>query len=116
MPQNSAVFMDLKPQNIFENIPKALPDEQIEQISGNGNVKIERIISRGHSTPEGYWYDQDQNEYVILLKGEAKIDIKNQEETITLKPGDYLDIPAHVKHRVTLTSPREDTIWLTVFY
>ena len=102
-------------KNIFENIPAELKDELIETIAQKGNVRVERIISRGHVTPENKWYDQDEDEFVLLLRGEARLLFENN-EIVKLKAGDYLIIPAHKKHRVVFTSENIDAVWLTVFF
>ncbi len=116
--QANNLFMKMKvnANNIYENIPESLPEELDEVISGKDNVRIERILSRGHSTPGNYWYDQKQNEYVILLKGEAGLLFEDGDDVLVLRPGDYVNIPAGVKHRVDWTSPDEDTVWLAVHY
>lgn len=101
--------------NIFKNIPDKLPDELIETIKRTDNVKIERIISKGHSTEPGSWYDQKENEWVLLLKGKAKLKFEN-EEIVGMSEGDYINIPANKKHRVEWTDPENETIWLCVFY
>jgi cupin 2 domain-containing protein len=108
--------MTIKVRNIYENIPASLPEELIEIIAGNDNVKIERIVSRGHSSPDTFWYDQQQDEYVILLKGKAGLLFRDRDDVVVLKPGDYINIPAHVKHRVEWTSRDEETVWLAVHY
>ena len=102
--------------NIFENIPSALPEELVDIIFSKDNVKIERIVSRGHSSPDTFWYDQNQDEYVILLKGKAGLLFRDRDDVLVLKPGDYINIPAHVKHRVEWTSSNEETVWLAVYY
>lgn len=102
-------------QNLFENIPESLPEEIIETIAESKNVKIERIISKGHSSPKNFWYDQEKNELVTVLKGKAKL-IFNENELVELCAGDYLNIPAHKKHRVEWTDPDTETIWLAIFY
>lgn len=102
--------------NIFKNIPAALPEELIEIISSKNNVKIERIVSLGHSSPDTFWYDQQQDEYVILLKGKAGLLFQDRPDVVVLEPGDYINIPAHVKHRVEWTSRDEETVWLAVHY
>ena len=79
------------------------------------NCRIERIISKGQATPKGKWYDQKENEFVLLIKGEADLLIKNK-KIITLRSGDYINIPSHVRHRVERTSEKEETIWLAVLY
>jgi len=105
-------------ENIFKNIPSDLPDELIEKIAGDAKkgIAIERIISRGHATPQDFWYDQDKNEFVILLKGKAAILFKESNKLIEMSSGDYIDIPAHTLHRVEWTSKDEDALWLAVHY
>jgi cupin 2 domain-containing protein len=105
----------LKTKNIFENVPAELKEELFETLAKNKNIRIERIISLGQTTPENKWYDQDENEFVLLLKGEAEL-LFESEEKQKLKSGDYLIIPAHLKHRVVYTSENPECIWLTVFY
>lgn len=99
--------------NLFEHIPSNLPDEITETLSASGHARIERIVSTGQASPPGFWYDQDQAEWVLLVQGEAKLEFDGR--TVHLRPGDYLDIPAHVRHRVAWTKPDEPTIWLAVF-
>ena len=81
-------------QNFYQSLPDDLSQEVFETLAGNGKVKIERIISQGHSTPVGEWYDQSQYEWVMLLKGEATLEFE-QGETVTLTTGDYLTIQPH---------------------
>ena len=102
--------------NIFSNIPKHTPQEIFEEIITAENIKIERIISKGHTTPDDKWYDQDKNEWVILLKGSAGLLFEGEDNPITLHPGDYILIPAHMKHRVEWTDQNEEIIWLAVYY
>jgi len=103
-------------KNIFEDIPGSLKEEAFENLLIAKHLRLERIISKGHQTPPGKWYDQDQNEWVLLLKGAATIKIAKQQELIHLKAGDHLLIPAHQKHRVEWTSEEEVTIWLALFF
>lgn len=105
-------------ENIFKDIPAELPDELIEKIAGDTKKEttIERIISRGHASPHGFWYDQDKNEFVILLRGKAALLFKEPERLIEMSPGDYINIPARTLHRVDWTSSEEDTVWLAVHY
>ena len=100
--------------NIFKNIPEQLPEEIFENLFKQDNIQIERIVSKGHSTPVGQWYDQSQDEWVLLLQGQAIIVYETEQQTVSLSAGDYLLIPAGVLHRVEWTSPDMDTIWLTV--
>lgn len=101
--------------NIFKNIPKELPEELIEILAEKNNIKIERIISRNHSTPADFWYDQDTDEFVLLLEGEATLQYDN-DKTEKLQKGDYCIIPAHKKHRVKDTDKNQNTIWLAVHF
>lgn len=102
--------------NIFSQIPKDIPDEVFEEIINTNDCKIERIISKGHSTPNNYWYEQEKNEWVIVLKGYAHLLFEENDELIIMKKGDYINIPAHKKHRVEWTDPNKETIWLAVHY
>lgn len=101
--------------NIFDAIPDDFDNEIINTLIESNHVKIERIISKGHKSPESGWYDQDNNEWVIVLKGEATL-LFNDESSRNLKPGDFINIAAHKKHRVQWTNPDVETIWLAVHY
>jgi len=106
--------MELK--NIFNRIPRDIPKEIFEEIVSVKNCRIQRIISKGQSTPDGQWYDQDQDEWVILLQGSAGLLFEGSDNLINLQPGDYLHIPANAKHRVEWTDQSQETIWLAVRY
>lgn len=101
--------------NLFEGLPPRLPDELVQTLLSAGNVRIERIVSHGQASPAGFWYDQNQHEWVIVLKGEARLRFEG-DEPATMKSGDYVHIPAHTRHRVEWTTPNEPTIWLAVHY
>ena len=102
--------------NIFSDIQKQTSDEVLQTILQTQQFKIERIISHDHSTAEGEWYDQDKDEWVLVLKGTAGLLFEGSDKTVTMKTGDYINIPAHQKHRVEWTDPEEETIWLAVHY
>lgn len=102
--------------NLFDNIPADLPDELSDTLATGSHVRIERIISSGQASPEGSWYDQDRAEWVIVLQGAARLLFDGDDEPVHLRPGDYLNIPAHRKHRVAWTSTGEPTVWLAVLY
>jgi len=104
--------------NLFSNIPTNLPDEWFQTLAEAGGTQIERIVSRGHTTPTDEWLDQERDEWVVLLTGAATllIDRGEQVETITLKPGDHLSIPAQQRHRIQATAEDQDTVWLAVHY
>ena len=105
----------VEPRNIYKQIPDDLGDESYELLTQSDNVKIERIISMGHTSPDTGWYDQEQHEWVLVLKGNATISFEN-ETAVNLEQGDYINIPAHKRHKVVSTSPVTETIWLAVFY
>ena len=100
--------------NIFTDIPDSLPDELFESILNNDTVNIERIVSRGHVSPKGHWYDQDRDEWILLLQGQGSLLFEGTGIPVTLNPGDYCLIPAHVRHRVVWTASNQDTIWLAI--
>jgi cupin 2 domain-containing protein len=102
------------PANLFAGLTAALPDELLTTLLDAGNFRIERIISHGHASPQGFWYDQERPEWVMVLKGAARL--RFEDETIEMKPGDFVNIPAHKKHRVEWTTPDEPTAWLAVHY
>jgi cupin 2 domain-containing protein len=101
--------------NIFELLPGTFEKESFSDLVNHEHVRIERIISKGHTSPDEGWYDQDENEWVIVLKGAGLILFEEGTE-IPLNKGDYLNIPAHIKHKVKWTDPDKITVWLAVFY
>ncbi|MDY6879888.1 MAG: hypothetical protein V2J25_11710 [Desulfatiglans sp.] len=103
-------------KNIFADIPRDLLDEYFDEILKAGTLRIERIVSRGHASPKGHWDDQDHHEWVILLRGHARLRFQKDNEIVELMPGNHVNIPAHVKHRVEWTDPESDTLWLAVHY
>lgn len=102
--------------NLFDAIPASLPEELFEDILKTSSMRIERIVSRGHTTPEGDWYDQDEGEWVMVVKGSARILFEEGMREISMAAGDHINIPAHQRHRVSWTDPEQETIWLAVFY
>jgi cupin 2 domain-containing protein len=103
-------------QNIYTSLPESLPEELTESLISTDDVRIERIVSLGHTSPEGFWYDQPEDEFVLLLSGAARLRFTDADDAIELKPGDHLVIPAHRRHRVEWTSPSEPSVWLAVFF
>lgn len=101
--------------NIFDAIPTNLEAESFQRLVESNTIKIERIVSRGHHSPDSGWYDQNENEWVMLVQGEATLAFADA-ASITLRAGDYVNIPAHTQHRVAWTSPETETIWLAVHY
>lgn len=104
----------MKKANLLKNIPTNLKEELFEEILSHEHIKIERIVSKGHTSPQSGWYDQENNEWVLVLQGEAILAFENGE--IRLNAGEYCNIPAHVRHRVAWTLPAHETIWLAIHY
>jgi cupin 2 domain-containing protein len=100
--------------NLLTDLPTSLPQELIQTILERPNLRIERIVSQGHASPEGFWYDQSENELVVLFQGAARL--RFEDEAVEMKPGSFIDIPAHRRHRVEWTSPEQQTVWLAVHY
>ncbi|MEJ2383328.1 MAG: cupin domain-containing protein [Xanthomonadales bacterium] len=101
--------------NLFAGIPDDLPAELVDVLLRAGDVEIERIVSRGHASPPDGWYDQARDEFVVLLRGAARLEFGDG-TVVRLAPGDWLNIPAHRRHRVAWTDPDRDTVWLAVHH
>jgi cupin 2 domain-containing protein len=101
--------------NLLRDLPEARIGEVVERLAVGGAVRIERIVSRGDASPEGFWYDQDEAEFVLLLAGAARLRFADG-ETRALGPGDWADIAPHCRHRVDWTDVDQPTVWLAVFY
>jgi cupin 2 domain-containing protein len=106
----------IKSGNLFADIPDMLATEQITPLLTAPNVRIERIVSRGHASPPGFWYDQPQAEWVVVLSGSAGIAFEGESSPHRLARGDHLHIPARARHRIAWTDQAEPTIWLAVHY
>lgn len=102
-------------QHFFAGIPTHLDSELVDVILQGDTVRVERVVSQGHASPDSGWYDQEQGEWVILLQGEAVIAYPGGAE-VRLVAGDHVNIPAHVRHKVKWTAPGVKTVWLAVFY
>jgi cupin 2 domain-containing protein len=102
--------------NIFAKISARSAQEQIQRLLETGHVRLERIVSHGHASPDGFWYDQKEHEWVVVLSGAARLRLEGAREAVEMGPGDFIHLPAHRRHRVEWTSPDEPTVWLAVFY
>jgi len=95
--------------------------ERLEALAAGRGVRVERIVSRGHASPEGFWYDQETEEWVLVVSGRAELEVAEGDPTlpsrvVPLGPGDFLTLPAGCRHRVRWTTPDEPTVWLAVHY
>jgi cupin 2 domain-containing protein len=106
----------MTPANLFAAIPGSLADELFEPLLQGASFRLERIVSAGQATPVGEWYDQERHEWVVLLRGRAGLLFEGDSEPVVLQPGDHVLIPAHRRHRVVWTEPREKTVWLALHY
>jgi len=102
--------------NLFAGAEGLHPTERTDTLVAAGGVGIERIVSHGHSSPQGFWYDQEQEEWVVLVSGKARLEFESDPGSLELNPGDWVRIPAGCRHRVDWTDPEVDTVWLAVFY
>ena len=102
--------------NLFADIPARSVDEQFTTLLQSSHVRIERIVSHGHASPLGFWYDQDQPEWVMVLSGSASLEIEGESAPRQLVPGDFVNLPAHLRHRVASTDTQTPTVWLAVHY
>ena len=96
--------------NIFDDLPQHMPQEVVQTLLLAADGRIERIISHGHASAKDFWYDQPQHEWVIVLKGVARLQF--EDGMVVMKVGDFINIPAFKKHRVDWTTPDEPTVWL----
>jgi cupin 2 domain-containing protein len=102
--------------NLFAAIPERLAGEEISTLLTTPGLRIERIVSHGQASPPGFWYDQPQAEWVIVLAGRAELRFEDDDATMRMGPGDWLHIPPHRRHRVEWTDPTQATIWLAVHH
>ncbi|HMN72721.1 MAG TPA: cupin domain-containing protein [Rhodoblastus sp.] len=100
--------------SLLSDIPARLADERFETLLARPSVRIERIVSTGQASPPGFWYDQPQDEWVCVIAGAASILIDGEAQPRALKAGDWLEIPAHVRHRVEWTDAARPTVWLAL--
>ena len=102
--------------NLFRHLPDARSAEVFQTLAEGPHARIERIVSCGQASPPGFWYDQPQHEFVVLIAGEAELRFEDEEQSQRLGPGDYVLIAAHRRHRVESTSRAEPTVWLAVHF
>ena len=101
--------------NLLRDLPTAAAEEVFETLLEHPGFRLERIVSRGHVTPEGTWYDQPQDEWVLLVAGAARL-VMEGNKTVELAPGDTVLLPAGCRHRVAWTAPGVPTVWLALHY
>jgi cupin 2 domain-containing protein len=102
--------------NLLRGVARELPEELVEVLLAAGPFRVERIVSRGHASPAGFWYDGPQHVWVLLVSGAARLRFEDEDADVELMAGDYVNIPAHRRHRVEWTAPDVDTVWLAIHY
>ena len=100
--------------SLFDALPEPTPDEQLDDLVHAPGFRVERIVSHGQASPEGFWYDQERAEWVMVVQGRAWLEIEGQQEPLELASGDWIFLPAHCRHRVAWTDPDQATVWLAV--
>jgi cupin 2 domain-containing protein len=106
----------MQPQNLLSPLPAAVPEEIFDSLLQPDHCKLERIVSAGQATPPGKWDDQETHEWVLLLSGSAGLQFEGEKDVRVLRPGDYVLIPAHRRHRVEWTDGEQKTVWLALHY
>ena len=101
--------------NLFSDLPESLTEELEQQLLSSEHLNIRRIVSKGHSSPIDFWYDQSDNEWVLVLQGEGILEFEKGED-LHLKQGTFCYIPAHQKHRVKWTPENQITLWLAIHF
>jgi cupin 2 domain-containing protein len=102
--------------NLFDDLPARLPAERTDALVSAPGLRVERIVSTGQVTPPGEWFDQDADEWVLVLRGRARLRLEGEADVRDLRPGDHVLLPAHVRHRVEWTDDAGPTVWLAVHY
>ena len=103
-------------RNLFAGIPDLLAAERFDVLLETPAFRLERIVSRGHATPPGEWYDQQRNEWILLLSGRAALRFEDEGEPRVLEPGDQVLIAARRRHRVDWTDASSPTVWLALHF
>ncbi|HEX6985977.1 MAG TPA: cupin domain-containing protein [Planctomycetaceae bacterium] len=106
----------LRRGNLFSPPAATSGGEAFESLLAGGTFRLERIVSTGQATPPGEWYDQEADEWVVLLSGSATLRLAEPEETFDLAPGDWVLLPAHRRHRVERTAADVPTVWLAIHF
>ena len=102
--------------NLLAPLPDATAAERADALVTRSGLRIERIVSRGQASPPGFWYDQTEAEWVMVLAGSARLRFEDETEARVLDPGDWVEIPPHRRHRIDWTDPAVPTVWLAIFY
>jgi cupin 2 domain-containing protein len=108
--------MQLQSGNLFSFEAKRGGDERVDMLITGQRLNVERIVSMGHASPEGFWYDDSRAEWVVLLSGAAVLEFEEDSTPHDMRPGDYVLIEPHCRHRVACTHATEQTVWLAIYH
>ena len=100
--------------SLLAGLPDAAADEQADALLARSGVRLLRIVSTGQATPDGDWYDQDEDEWVVVIAGSAELLVEGEAAPRTLGPGGWIYLPAHCRHRVVATNAATPTVWLAL--
>jgi cupin 2 domain-containing protein len=103
-------------KNLFEPHPAPCDEEHVDVLAQGSAFRFERIVSMGHATPPGQWYDQSRDEWVVLLSGSARLRFEDDAEAVAMRPGDWVRIAAHRRHRVEETDATAPSVWLALHF
>ena len=106
--------MTITSGNLLDAVSAVRADEEVTTLFQAPRMRVERIVSHGHASPPGFWYDQDWSEWVMLVSGSAGLRIEGEAAPRSLKAGDYVVIPPHIRHRVEWTASDATTVWLAI--
>lgn len=103
--------------NLFEQPGNASrAGEHTDELLSHPGIRVERIISTGQASPPGFWYEQNEAEWVVLLSGAAELEFEDAPEPHKMAPGDWISIAAGQRHRVLWTDPSQPSVWLAIHY
>lgn len=107
--------MEAKTGSLASSLPsQPTAEEKVDTLYERPGLRIERIVSTGQATPDGEWYDQDNDEWVLVVKGRARVRIDGEAQDRELGEGDFVFLPAHCRHRVAWTQREPPTVWLAI--
>ncbi|MGU7769195.1 cupin domain-containing protein [Burkholderia sp. MR1-5-21] len=108
--------MQLQTGNLFSSEGERSGGERIDLLVTGPRLNVERIVSMGHASPEGFWYDDSRAEWVVLLSGAAVLEFEENATRLEMRPGDYVLIEPHCRHRVAWTHAEAQSVWLAIYH
>ena len=102
--------------NLFSSTCPTEGEERVDRLLEGPYWRLERIHSCLASSPAGFWYDQRETEWVMVLRGSAQLQFEDEQQPRDLCVGDSLLISPNRRHRVVTTDPDPGTLWLALFW